>query len=171
MRDYPITADELRSFLAYDPETGVFTRTRITSPNSRAKVGDVAGSLNHDGYCRIQLGGRAGRPINAHRLAWLYMMGEWPKGEVDHIDGNPSNNRWVNLRLADRSSNVANSRKRSDNKSGMKGVYRASDGDRYRAEITVRGRRIFLGSFISAERAQATYARACRRYFGEFARP
>lgn len=167
---FHLTADVLRDLLHYDPETGIFTRIKIVAPQSRVKVGDVAGARNHDGYWRVKVGGRSGRTYQAHRLAWLYMTGEWPIGEIDHKDLDPSNNRWLNLREADRSTNIANTRRRSDNTSGMKGVYWSPSHGRWRSEITVHKRRIFLGSFHTAELARAAYVDAAINHYGEFAR-
>lgn len=166
---HTISCKELRQLLLYEPDTGVFRRIKIVDPHSRVNIGDIAGSVSH-GYRRIKLGGRAGRAYGAHRLAWLYMMGEWPNGEVDHIDGNPDNNRWANLRLADRSNNTANSRRRSDNTSGVKGVHFDKSSGKWRSELSARGRRIFLGYFTSPEAAAAAYEAAALQYFGEFAR-
>ena len=164
-----ITAAELRELLHYDPETGVFTRIKIVAPQSRIKIGDVAGSL-WDGYWRIKLGGRGGRSYAAHRLAWLYMTGSWPEDEIDHANLNSADNRWENLREACRSTNIANTRRRSDNASGFKGVYWSKELGKWRAEITVHKKRVFLGSFSSPEDAHASYARAARDHYGEFAR-
>lgn len=166
-----LAAQELRELLHYDPDTGIFTRIKIVAPQSRIRVGDVAGSKNHDGYWRIKLGGRAGRVYGAHRLAWLYMTGKWPEVEIDHIDLDPSNNRWSNLREANRSTNIANTRRRSDNTSGFKGVYRGEGKARpWRAEISLHKKRIFIGAFETMEEAKAAYDARAIEHYGEFAR-
>ena len=85
-----LTAERLREVLDYDPDTGVFTRKVRTA--SSVKVGDVAGSLNGKGYIRIRVDGRL---YFAHRLAWLYVHGEWPVDQVDHINGIKNDNRIV----------------------------------------------------------------------------
>lgn len=166
-----INSSDLRELLHYDPETGVFRRIKIVAPQSRVNIGDVAGCADGQGYIRIKLGGRSGRSYAAHRLAWLYMTGSWPNGEIDHIDLNPSNNRWSNLRLATRSTNIANTRKRADNMSGAKGVYRGEGRKRpWRAEITVHKKRIFIGAFATIDEAKAAYDACALKYYGEFAR-
>lgn len=166
-----LTAEILRDLLHYDPATGVFTRIKIVGPNSRIRIGDVAGSLNHDGYWRIKIGGRTGRAYGAHRLAWLYMTGKWPEGEIDHEDLDPSNNRWKNLRAANRSTNIANTKRRSDNTSGLKGVYRGQGQKRpWRAEITLHKKRVFIGAFETMEEAKAAYDARALEHYGEFAR-
>lgn len=165
-----LAAEQLRDLLHYDPETGVFTRIKIVAPQSRIRVGDIAGSLNH-GYWRIKVGGRAGRAYGAHRLAWLYMTGKWPEDEIDHIDLDPSNNRWSNLREANRSTNIANTKCRSDNACGLKGVYRGQGQKRpWRAEITLHKKRVFIGAFATMEEAKAAYDALALEHYGEFAR-
>lgn len=166
-----ITAEHLREILHYDPDTGVFTRIKIVAPQSRINVGDIAGSRNHDGYWRIKIGGRSGRAYAAHRLAWLYMKGQWPSDEIDHIDLDPSNNRWSNLREANRSTNIANTKRRSDNTSGLKGVYRGQGKKRpWRAEITLHKKRVFIGAFATMDEAKAAYDALAIEHYCEFAR-
>lgn len=95
-----LTADYLRSQLTYKPEEGVF-RWKVSNSN-KITVGDVAGNLNsHSGYryINITISGKHCR-FMAHRLAWLYIYGVWPKDHVDHIDRDNSNNRIGNLREA-----------------------------------------------------------------------
>src|SRR5215467_8628570 len=96
-----IDATRVREVLDYDFETGRFTwrvkRTRVT-------VGDLAGCLDAGRY-KIRI---SGRNYWAHRLAFLWMTGEWPQGEVDHKNGNPTDNRWSNLRDATRPQNQHN---------------------------------------------------------------
>ena len=90
-----LTAARLRELLQYDPETGVFTRLVKTS--NGIKVGDVAGTADARGYILIRVDGWLHL---AHRLAWLHMTCEWPKGMIDHINGVRDDNRWSNLRRA-----------------------------------------------------------------------
>lgn len=99
-----ITAAQLREVLNYDPETGVFTWRLSTG--QRSKPGRIAGSLDHQGYTRI---GVLDSYYSAHRLAWLYMAGEWP-ALIDHLDGNRSNNRFSNLRVVNQKTNSENQR-------------------------------------------------------------
>jgi hypothetical protein len=105
-----LTAEYLRQLLSYDPDTGLF-RWRVQL-GFRGKVGAVAGTTHSKGYRQIRIDGRIYR---AHRLAWLYIHGEWPSGGLDHIDGNPANNAIANLRPATQQQNVWSSRKRNDN--------------------------------------------------------
>jgi hypothetical protein len=104
----------------------------------------------------------------AHRIVWLIATGEWPETFIDHIDGNRSNNRLENLRLADIWDNNRNSKKPTTNTSGIKGVgYR---NGRWRAYITVNDRQIHIGVFDEKEDAAAAYWTAACNIFGEFAR-
>jgi hypothetical protein len=99
-----LTANRLREVLDYNSETGVFTWRVALRP--RMKIGTVAGWLDERGYRRVRIDAR---PYLAHRLAWLWMTGEWPSGRLDHRDGDPGNNCWSNLREAMQSQNSANS--------------------------------------------------------------
>lgn len=158
-----LTPKRLRELLHYDHINGIFTWTSRTS--NRVKVGNIAGNLAPSGYIQIMIDGRN---YTAHRLAFLYMIGEWPE-QVDHKDMNRSNNAWDNLRPTDDTLNLANRRVRSDQKSSLpKGVYRNGNG--YCARIQVARRKVYLGQFASPEAAATAYREAAERYFGEFAR-
>ena len=175
--DSILTADQLRAALHYDPETGVFTWRERSDRNAQwnsAHAGRRAGYRwkrpDRDmSYLRIRLSGFIYR---AHRLAWLYMKGGWPPTgfDVDHEDGDGLNNRWTNLRLATGTQNNANSRRRTDNTSGFKGVrYHAKSG-RYQARITRNGRQRSLGLYPTPEEAHSAYTAAASELFGDFAR-
>jgi hypothetical protein len=158
-----VSPARLRAILHYDPETGEFRWRKRMSP--RAPAGHIAGTLTRDGYRVIAINGRNYR---AHRLAWLYVTGEWRTETIDHRDGDPSNNRWNNLRRATRSQNCANRGLPRNNSCGLKGV--SWDGWSWRATVHKEGRRHYLGSFSTPEAAHAAYAKAARKLFGKFAR-
>lgn len=157
-----LEAETLRRLLRYDPLSGRFA---WAEPRQGLGLGRAVGHLDRKGYVRIKVDGVA---YLAHRLAFLYMAGQWPTEQVDHIDGDRANNRWVNLREATNSQNQCNRPRRRTNKSGFKGVHKRRYG--YRAEIWGNGRLINLGSFASAEAAHRAYVAAAKQYHGEFAR-
>lgn len=117
MKTHPIiTQSRLMSLCLYDPATGIFT-WRIARP--KCKPGAVVGVREPRGYVVAKLDYRL---YYLHRLAWLYMTGEWPVDDVDHIDRDKSNNRWGNLRAATAKQNAENSGLRKSNRSGVTGV-------------------------------------------------
>ena len=150
-----VSADYLRSILAYDADTGVFTR--LVSVSSRAKVGDVAGCKSN-GYIVIRVFGKS---RYAHRLAWLYVYGQWPAGDIDHIDGCGTNNRIANLRDVTHSTNMQNLIQATiRNTNGFLGVMRSRK--QWEARILVDGKRRYLGQFDTPELAHAAYLEAKR---------
>lgn len=153
-----IDAKSARERLDYDPLTGLFTRKETAR---RWKAGTVlTGTLSH-GYVRVWIDGHQ---IAAHRLAWLWMTGEWPSQDIDHLDGNRANNAWANLRNVDRSTNLENQRgAKSHNRStGLLGAYKSPAPGRFIARISVKGKHKSLGSFDSAEEAHKAYVAAKR---------
>lgn len=158
-----LTQERLREVLHYDPVTGGFTWKVMLS--SRREAGAVAGGLKPSGYILI---GVDGHRYRAHRLAWLYVTGEWPPDQIDHWDNVRSHNWWSNLRAADNQLNQANARRSKNNTSGFKGVYRHRD--KWRAKINVGRRHIHLGTFADPATGGLAYERAAKEYFGEFAR-
>jgi hypothetical protein len=154
-----LTQDRLKQLLIYNPETGDFVR-RIGVKGHEA--GEVVGSIKSDGRVNICVDYKM---YKAHRLAWLYMTGLWPENQIDHIDGNSSNNRFNNLREATASQNIAN-RLHNVGESGLRGVDRHGRG--WRAKIKVNRKAIYLGIFDTKEEASAVYKTARDRYFGEF---
>lgn len=151
-----LTVRKLREALHYSPETGVFTRLHGLGK------GGAAGSVSCvHGYMNISIGGKLYR---AHRLAWLYMTGAWPKGEIDHLNGKKADNRWENLRDVSHVINMQNQRfAHCKNKSsGILGVSLDPRRNRWSSRICVRGRTFFLGYFNTPDEAQAAYLNAKR---------
>jgi HNH endonuclease len=156
----------LKENLEYDPETGHFT---WRTAGRRRLVGGRAGTRNKvSGYRLIYIDGCAQH--YEHRLAWLYVHGEWPK-ELDHINGVRDDNRIANLRSVNRSKNSINSRIRSDNKSGVKGVYYDLRSHKWSAEIIFEGEKSFLGYYKTKDEAVAARRAAEAVLHREFARP
>ena len=164
MKKSHITRERVMQLVGYDPMTGLFVWRVVTS--NCVKVGQFAGTLHHSGYVRIQLDGRR---YAAHRIAWLYVTGEWPADELDHVNGKRADNRFANLRLASRRENMGNRSKRSDNASGAKGVSWHKQHSKWTAQIRCNGRRYHLGYFSTVEEANAAYQGAASLVFGEFA--
>ena len=151
-----ITFDEARKRYTYNPDTGAFTRN---STSRKWIAGSTLSGTESHGYMRVWVNGKQ---LAAHRLAWLWMTGEWPSTDIDHIDGNRSNNSWSNLRQVDRSTNLENIRSaKSHNKStGLLGAYHSPTKGRFVSRIQVRGKSISLGSFATADAAHAAYLSA-----------
>lgn len=164
------TQEVLREWLDYNPETGIFVWKKDPRP-VRPLTGVIAGTRRKTGYVFISVNGSG--PIGAHRLAWIYVHGMTIGGsEIDHKDGNPSNNAIENLRLATSRQQKQNKCVQSNNRSGLKGAYyhAAHKGKKWRSQIKVGNALYFLGYFHTADEAHAAYRDAAIKHFGEFAR-
>jgi hypothetical protein len=161
------SADYLRSIFRYDPNSGrLIWRKRADAPkrwNTRYG-GRRAGSII-DRRRRVTLPGQ--RACAAARIIWKMVHDEEPE-IVDHVDGNPRNDRLWNLRAATMAQNARNTR--SYNRTGFKGVVFERRRNRWRAGIQVDGRKISLGYFRDPAEAHAAYVEAAKKHFGEFAR-
>lgn len=142
-----VTQDELKKLIHYDKYTGIFT---WLCDRYRNKIkGKIAGAVithPHTGktYRHIEINGK---PYRAHRLAWLYMTGELPEHDIDHIDGQGDNNSWNNLRKANKYINARNCRLRKDNKYGVCGIYFDRRRNKWLSYITFYKKRIHLGYY------------------------
>ena len=153
-----INAARLRVLLLYNAATGVFTN-RVTR-GSRAVIGAVVGSPHSDGYLTIMLDGKN---YLAHRLAWLYVHGSFPVGQIDHKNRIKSNNWINNLCDTTRSNNQQNKFDPSrNNKCGYLGVTAHKNG--FRATIKVNGKRIHCGLHKTPELASEAYKLAKQKY-------
>ena len=140
-----LTQARLKELLNYDPLTGIFARL-ITVSNYKAKKGDVAGSINDQGYTKIQIDGKR---YKASRLAWFYMEGYWPEYEIDHKNRIRHDNKWKNLRHVSHSCNVRNSGISINNKSGIVGVHWDKKRNKWQSQIKILGNKRHLGYFTS----------------------
>lgn len=151
-----LTHNRVKELLLYNDDTGHFF-WRSTRK--------IAGTLRVDGYIQIRVDGVA---HYAHRLAWLYVTGEWPKYQIDHMNGIRSDNRASNLRGASHSDNCRNAKPWRRAHDLPKGVHRSKK--RFSASITVNRRKIYLGHFKSAAEAHGAYIEAAKKHFQNFAR-
>jgi len=123
---------------------------KIATTNT-SKVGELAGGPDSKGYWRISINDRR---YLAHRLIWLYHNRSMPL-VIDHIDGDPLNNRIENLRECTLSQNSQNSKMRADNTSGVKGVHWDKNSKKWITQIQTNGERVRLGSFKSISLAES----------------
>lgn len=158
-----ISFGRVNSLLRYSPEDGRFFWRVDRSAGVRA--GDEAGTAHHSGYVHLCIDGRSHL---AHRIAWLLAVGSAPDAQIDHINGDRSDNRLCNLRRATHSQNMQNRRFQANNTTGFTGVVHHKG--KFGASIKIKGKRTYLGYFDTAEEAGAAYLVASREHHGEFAR-
>lgn len=147
--------DKLKAHVSYCPETGDFVRKLPTGLRGR-----VTGHQQSCGYIQIVIDRKY---YYAHRLAWLFVTGSWPKSQIDHIDGDRKNNRFSNLREASNSENQQNTKLRSDNTSGFPGVSWSKKANQWKAKITIEGRQKHISYRDTPEQAYADYLREKQR--------
>jgi len=152
-QDLP-TPEELRKRLRYDPHTGElgwrYFPQAYQGWNKRCAGKPALSTINCHGY---RHGSLNGHHLMAHRVVWAVAYGHWPSGDVDHINGDRSDNRLTNLRDVSRSKNLKNSKRYKSNKSGCSGVHWNEKDKRWRATVYVDGSRIWLGSFVTKSEA------------------
>lgn len=137
-----LSQERLKELFIYDPVTGIFIR----------KSGKVAG-YDKEGYRQIQIDNKS---YYVHRLAFLYMEGVFPKEDVDHLDKNPSNNAWANLRACSTKQNMQNKKLYKNNKTGLPGIYWIARRAEWVAEIS--GKQIgYFKAHLDAISARKSY--------------
>lgn len=163
-REIPL--DVVNEFLRYEPDTGRLTWKK--KPARRIVVGSEAGCVRKGGDYVIV--GLLGESYYAHRLVWAITHGISPDVdlEIDHRDGDKTNNRISNLRIATHTQNKHNIGLLVNNTSGVKGVTLRKRDLKWQAQISVREQCVYLGSFRNFEDAVAARKRAEERYCGEF---
>lgn len=142
-----LTSERLKELLSYNSETGDF---HWLVQRGRAKKGDLAGCTNVYGYRQITIDQKQYR---AHRLAWLYTHGEWPEGEIDHIEHDQLDNGINLLRDVPHRENQKNRKKNSNNTSGVVGVCFRPLKNKWKAQIGVDRKVKNLGEFTSFKEA------------------
>lgn len=164
-----VSVDFLRDLLDYDAQSGSLKWRLRTNENFNSKyAGTEAGAKHKSGAIQIQLtfDGK-GRLFWAHRIAWCHYHGCWPDGLIDHRDGNPSNNKIDNLRLANGSQNGCNKRELRG-AIPFRGVYEFGDG-KFAAQIKFHGKWRWLGLHSSPSSAAKAYDDAAVNLHGAFA--
>lgn len=160
--DSRVSYKVLKDSLNYSPDTGIFTWI-IDAKSNKIKAGEKAGTKFAQGHIAI---GICGKQLYAHRLAWLYMTGKFPNSEIDHINRIKDDNRWCNLRIASSGQQKYNTKKPSNNTSGIKGVHRNNSGWQGRIKV---GKQYIHKTFRTIDEA-AIFVRAMREiHHGEFA--
>ena len=152
MAETNLSAETLRNHLSYDPETGIFVRIGYPC--------DKVGRITTKGYRQISV---AGTRATAHRMAWMYVHGEWPSGQIDHINQCKDDNRIENLRVVSNKQNGENITVYGHNTSGHRGVRFTKC--KWIAEIKHKKKSMHLGSFASFDEAVAARLNAEQMFF------
>ena len=154
-----ITQSELKRLLSYSPTTGIFTWNKKMS--NHVPAGSEAGHITKTGHRRLCVNRKI---YLVHRLAWLYMTGEWPPDQIDHINHNRNDNRWNNLRCVTQQENQRNASLSKANKSGVTGVYWNKTNKKWEANIKISRKKKYLGLFDDKFEAICCRKSAERKY-------
>lgn len=161
-----VTQEMLLSHLNYDGGK-IYWRARGYGKFDKQFAGKEAGCTTKHGY---KLMSYNGGNILVHVAIWIMLKGDVPENmEIDHINNNPLDNRIENLRLATRNQNCHNTRMRSDNTSGIKGVVWNKDNNNWRARIYINNNKIEIGSFNTIDEARIAINSARKKLHGEYA--
>lgn len=167
-----ITQAEVKRAFHYNPTNGQFTWLEYVEPGRKKRrhhglgaVGTRAGSITKKGYRTIRYNDVR---YYEHHLVWLYVFGYFPV-ELDHVNGDGTDNSLKNLREATRSQQSMNTAIRKDNRTGFRGVSRRKNGT-YFASIRILGKTKYLGVFKTAELASVAYKKEAQKLFNTFIR-
>tara|TARA_R110000803_G_scaffold51177_1_gene105931 strand:+ start:686 stop:1198 length:513 start_codon:yes stop_codon:yes gene_type:complete len=145
MKSTEIDKDEIINRFSYNKKTGIIYWT-----NGRRAGKEAFTYTSKRGYRATTFRGVTFETtLSAHRVAWLLHTGEWPSGQIDHINGDKVDNRILNLRDVVNAENARNCCLRSTNKSGVPGVYVHSQTGKWTAQINAFGKTVGLGCFGS----------------------
>mgnify|MGYP006297018551 CR=1 FL=1 len=146
-----LTQEYLKTRLNYNKDTGIFTWVNL-SVNNQVKVGTIAGYKSGKGYLYLQLDNKS---YSLHRLAWFYIYGNWPNGDIGHINGNPLDNRLNNLRDVTTRDNCNNRKLHRLGK--LVGAHYVKYNNKWKSRIQVNGKTIQIGTFNTQEEAHKAY--------------
>jgi HNH endonuclease len=153
--DSKLTANQLRELVYYDQNTGIF----LWRPKHRKMKSGPIGNVTAQGYIQLNINRKS---YKIHRLAWLYVTGQWPINGIDHINGIKTDNKFSNLRDATHDINHQNLIGPClRNKTGLLGV--SPHGKKWRAQITVNGKNRIIGLFDSPDAAHTAYLESKRK--------
>lgn len=161
----------LRGFLSYNAETGDITWINRPNKESPIRIGQIAGGITTGKKKPYRLIHIFGVKILNHRIAWAIYYGSWPKGYLDHINGDGLDNRISNLREVTKSQNAMNRTVKSDNVTGVKGVSKRimrTGSVKYVANIFLNGKSKYLGRFLTLAEASEAYELAAKKCFGDY---
>lgn len=157
-----ITQTELKELLHYDQDTGIFTWLK-SKGNIKANI--LAGYKDNKKYIHIKVNNKT---YLAHRLAWLYMYGEIPNTYIDHIDGNPENNKISNLRLASKNENQWNRKVNKNSTSKVKNIWFDKKRNKFAVVIQANNKQKMIGRFNTLEEAIIASNEARLKYHGDY---
>jgi len=166
MKKHLVDLSEISQDLEYCPETGVFRWKKHMGGRS-PKAGEIAGTPHIAGYTQV---GYKRNIYLAHRLAWLFVHGSWPKKDLDHINGDKKDNRIRNLRECTHAENMLNRRKQKNNKVGHKNICLPRGKNQYVVRIAKHGKTHCAGYYYSLEDAIKARDAALKKVCGEFAK-
>lgn len=157
-----ISHNELCEIVFYNPNTGEFIRRK---KGRGIAQGTVCGFVERNGYVRIRV---KGQRYQAHRLAWFMIHKRWPKDQIDHVNGDRSDNRIENLREASSLQNAMNKSIFSNNKSGLKCVFYDKSKGCWFYSVQSEGLRERKGNFKTKEEAYSAFLDIAKYIHGEY---
>lgn len=148
----------LHDLFIYDAHSGLLIR-RVN--RGKGKAGDVVGTRHSEGYLQVRVDGVWGY---VHRIAYALMIGNYPEKEIDHVNGDRTNNKWCNLRAVSHAENMQNRPRAAHSTQPFKGVRQSPTKDKWVARIGVNKKEKYLGTFATAQAANAAYKKAAKQF-------